>query len=58
MVDGKRKSLGYFTTPEAAHAAYCTAAAEFHGEFANTGTTPPKRWTKPSFEIIHTGAQR
>ena len=56
MVDGKRKSLGYFTTPEAAHAAYCTAAAEFHGEFANTGTTPPKRWTKPAFKYI-TGAQ-
>ena len=54
----KRKHLGLFTTPEAAHAAYCKAALELHGEFANFGTPPPKRWAKPSFEIIHTGAQR
>ena len=31
---GKRKSLGYFSTPEAAHAAYIKAAKELHGEFA------------------------
>ena len=36
-IGGKCKSLGYFRTPEAAHAAYCSAAAEIHGEFANTG---------------------
>lgn len=34
---GKRKHLGGFTTPEAAYEAYCTAARELHGEFANTG---------------------
>ena len=26
----------YFYTPEGAHAAYCKAAAEHHGEFART----------------------
>jgi len=35
-VNGKVKSLGYFYTPEGAHAAYCKAAAEHHGEFART----------------------
>lgn len=32
--EGKRISLGYFVTPEAAHAAYCKAADELFGEFA------------------------
>lgn len=34
---GVQYSLGSFWTPEAAHAAYCTAALRLHGEFANFG---------------------
>lgn len=34
VANKKRKSLGYFDTPEAAGAAYQRAAVEFHGEFA------------------------
>lgn len=36
-VNGKTKSLGYFTTAEQAHQAYCKAADELFGEFANYG---------------------
>jgi hypothetical protein len=31
---GERKTLGYFTTPEKAHSAYCEAAERLFGEFA------------------------
>ena len=31
--DGRRRFLGLHDTPEAAHAAYCKASAELHGEF-------------------------
>ena len=33
-INNKSKSLGYFNTPELAHAAYCAAAKEHFGEFA------------------------
>ena len=34
---GKQKYLGSFADPEEAYLAYCDAAKEYHGEFANTG---------------------
>jgi hypothetical protein len=37
MVNGSRKHLGEFDSPEAAHAAYCDAAKDFYGEFYNPG---------------------
>jgi len=36
--NGKTVNLGDYATPEAAYAAYCEAAKQFHGEFANLGT--------------------
>ena len=33
-VNGQKKHLGYFSTPEEAHAAYAAAAKAFHGDFA------------------------
>jgi hypothetical protein len=38
--NGKRVTLGYFNNPEDAHKAYCEAADELHGKFANYGKTP------------------
>ena len=35
--DGKRMHLGYFATAEEAHAAYCKASADLHGEFGRAG---------------------
>lgn len=36
-INRKAIHLGWFYTPEEAHAAYCTAATEVHGEFARFG---------------------
>lgn len=36
-INGKSKHLGLFGTPEEAHAVYCVAAKEMHGDFARTG---------------------
>lgn len=35
-VNKKSVHLGFFKTPEAAHAAYCEAAKKYYGEFART----------------------
>lgn len=35
-ISGKRKTIGYFDTEEAASAAYAKAAADSYGEFART----------------------
>ncbi len=35
--NNKRKTIGYFKTPELAHEAYKTFAQQYHGSFANFG---------------------
>lgn len=35
-LNGKNRGIGYFDTPEAAHAAYCAASAKLHGEFGRS----------------------
>jgi len=35
-VNGKKKEIGVFPTPEAAHAAYVAAAKKIHGEYLRT----------------------
>jgi len=37
QVNGTSKHLGYYISKEAAYAAYCEAAEEYFGEFANSG---------------------
>lgn len=34
--DGKHRTLGYFSTPSEAHAAYCEFVTKRHGEYART----------------------
>lgn len=46
--NGKKKHLGSFETPEAAYAAYCSAARELHGEFANLGAASDSADKEPS----------
>jgi len=46
QIDGVSKDLGKYATEDGAHEAYCKAAQEHHGEFANTEEFVPSwnRW--------------
>jgi hypothetical protein len=44
-IDGKKKYLGTFDTPEDAHVVYATVAREHHGEFAHDGFSREPAWT-------------
>jgi hypothetical protein len=35
QLNGKRRHLGYFDTPDQAHAAYCESAVRLHGDFVH-----------------------
>lgn len=37
-LNGRQKCLGYFSSPEEAHAVYCAASDEYHRDFACHGT--------------------
>jgi len=55
-IDGKRTSLGYFSTPESAHEAYKIAAKRLHGEFANFGKLASATSTLPCNPRADAGA--
>lgn len=46
-IDKKHVSLGAFNDPLEAHKAYCLAAAEIHGQFANFGSFQPLKSQEP-----------
>jgi hypothetical protein len=49
--NGKTTHLGYFTDELEAHRAYCLAAVEMHGEFANFGENSPFNPTDRQFGV-------
>lgn len=53
--NGKHIFLGYFDTPEAAHAAYIKAAERHHGRFANAGYRHVQLFGRCSLRLRATG---